>query len=234
MADCDLMLNIYATEDDIHLGCAKRARFVPPDATAQSHKTERKAFKACNLGVVYGARVPRIAVTAALTIGQAQRFYDLHRAMFPQVHEFCEQVVSHTRETRLMVLQDGWRKRTVPPFKPTTASNFPVQGTAAGILRRAVLGCHDAGLPLIATVHDSLVFEVRVEDAAALILTATRIMGDASEWFHPRAAAEGGRGRLGATAIPGAPQYWPPRRPVHPCRLPTAPGTRGTLEGAAA
>ena len=48
-----------------------------------------------------------------------------------------------------------------------------------------MLGCHDAGLPLIATVHDSLVFEVRVEDAAALILTATRIMGDASEWFIP-------------------------------------------------
>jgi hypothetical protein len=34
-------------------------------------------------------------------------------------------------------------------------------------------------------VHDSLVFEVRIEDAEALILTATRIMGDASEWFVP-------------------------------------------------
>jgi hypothetical protein len=60
-----------------------------------------------------------------------------------------------------------------------------VQGVAAGILRRAVLGVYVASLPLIATVHDSLVFEVRIEDTAALIETVIRIMGDASEWFVP-------------------------------------------------
>jgi hypothetical protein len=151
MAGCELLLDIYNTEDDVHLGCAKRAGLVPADATALSHKSERKAFKACNLGVVYGARVPRIAVTGNVTVGKARQFYDLHRAMFPEVHGFCEQVVSHTRAARLLVLQDGWRTRTAPPFKPTRAANAPVQGTAVGVLRRAVLGCHDAGLPLIAT-----------------------------------------------------------------------------------
>jgi DNA polymerase I-like protein with 3'-5' exonuclease and polymerase domains len=185
MADCGLLLNIYAAEDDVHLGCAKRAELVPMDATAASHKVERKAFKACNLGVVYGAQVPRIAITAGITPGKAQQFYDLHRAMFTEVHEFCERVIAHTREARLLVLQDGWRTRTVPPFKPTRAANAPIQGTGGGILRRAVLGCHEASLPLIATVHDSLVFEVRIEDAEALIRAVVRIMGDASEWFVP-------------------------------------------------
>jgi hypothetical protein len=185
MAGCGLLLDIYNTEEDVHLGCAKRAGLVPVDATTQTHKAARKGFKACNLGVVYGARVPRIAISAGITIGQAQSFCDLHRTLLSEVHEFTERVISHTRADRLLVLQDGWRKQTPHPFKPTTAANFPVQGTAAGVLRRAVLGCHDAGLPLIATVHDSLVFEVPVAAAEALILTATWIMGDASEWFVP-------------------------------------------------
>jgi DNA polymerase I-like protein with 3'-5' exonuclease and polymerase domains len=131
------LLDIYRTEDDLHLGCAKWARLVPPDATTKSHKAERKAFKACNLGVVYGARVPRIAATAGITLGKAQQFYDLHWAMFSEVHEFCDRVVEHTRATRLLVLQDGWRTRTLPPFRPTRAANAPIQGTAVGILRRA-------------------------------------------------------------------------------------------------
>jgi DNA polymerase I-like protein with 3'-5' exonuclease and polymerase domains len=80
---------------------------------------------------------------------------------------------------------DGWRKTVPPPFKATTAANFPVQGVAAGILRRAVLGCYAASLPLIATVHDSLVFEVRIEEVGDLVNTVIRIMGDASEWFFP-------------------------------------------------
>jgi DNA polymerase I len=185
LANCELMLEIYATEDDVHLGCAKRARLIPPDATAKSHAKERKAFKACNLGIVYGARPPRIAITGMITPGEAQYFYDMHRAMFMPIHGFCEDVISHTRAMRLMVLPDGWRKRTVPPFRPTVASNFPVQGTAACILRRAILACYRAGLPLIATVHDSLVFEVRIEDVEALVRTVTRVMGDASEWFVP-------------------------------------------------
>jgi hypothetical protein len=185
LAGCELLLDIYTTEEDLHLGCAKWAKIVPEDATPKSHKVERKAFKACNLGVVYGARVPRIAITGNMTLGKAQHFYDLHRAMFADVHEFTRQVIEHTREARLLVLQDGWRTRTLPPFKPTRAANAPVQGTAGGILRRAVLGCFDANLPLIATAHDSLVFEIDIQDAGALVLTVIRIMGDASEWFVP-------------------------------------------------
>jgi DNA polymerase-1 len=179
------MLETYNAEDDVHLGAAKRAGLVPPDATPQSHKRERKAFKACNLGVVYGARVPRIAVQSGTSLGQAQHFYDLHRALFPEVHEYCERGIEGARESRSQVLQDGWRKRICPPFRPTVAANFPVQGVAAGILRRAVLGVYEAFLPLIATVHDSLVFECRIEEAGDLIATVIRIMGDASEWFFP-------------------------------------------------
>lgn len=185
MAGCDLLLNIYATEEDLHLGCARWAKMVPQDATPQSHKAERKAFKACNLGVVYGARVPRIAITGNTTLGRAQLFYDLHRAMFAEVHEFTRRVIEHTREARLLVLQDGWRTRTLPPFKPTRAANAPVQGTGGGVLRRAVLSSFEANLPLLATVHDSLVYECDIQDAEALILTVIRIMGDASEWFVP-------------------------------------------------
>jgi hypothetical protein len=65
------------------------------------------------------------------------------------------------------------------------AANAPIQGTAAAIYRRAVVELHRAGLPLIATVHDSFVFECAIPEAADLIATVTRIMVEAGAYFLP-------------------------------------------------
>jgi hypothetical protein len=170
-------------DGDVHLECARRCNMVPPDAT--SAHPMRKVFKICDLAVVYRAGLPRIAAQLGMPVGEAHRFYDLHRRVFHRTHTFCECVIDTAEIEGVTVLQDFWRKTVPGPFRPATAANFPIQGSAAGILKHAVLGFHDAGLPLIGTIHDAAVFEVDAADAGDLITTATRIMVEAGEWFIP-------------------------------------------------
>ena len=151
----------------------------------KTHPEARRAFKACNLGVVYGARPRRIAAQLGVSESAAVGFYEAHRLQFARTHAFCERVIATAEEDRVTVLQDGWRKRIPAPFRPTTAANFPIQGTAALILRQAVLGFYAAGLPLLAPVHDAALFEVTLGEAADLIATASRIMTEAGAWFVP-------------------------------------------------
>jgi hypothetical protein len=184
LAGCSTMVDIYETEEDIHLGCAKRAKQAPPDATLKTHKPIRQVFKICNFRLAYGSSVRGLAAQLG-SMGKAQYFHDLHRATFPECHAFQAGSISYARTHTVVELPDGWRKLILPPFRSTVAANFPIQATAAGVLRRAVLDCYRAGLPLIATVHDSLVFEVPIADVEALVRTVIRIMGDASEWFVP-------------------------------------------------
>ena len=63
--------------------------------------------------------------------------------------------------------------------------NFGVQATAAAVLRLAVVLLGRAGLPLVATVHDSAVFVARAEDAAEVLLEAQRAMLAAAAYFCP-------------------------------------------------
>ena len=167
LAGCDAMLGAYHGGRDVHLETARLCGMVEPDAT-KDHPM-RKAFKVCNLAVVYQSSVRGIAAQLGVSEGKARYFYDLHHAHFHRVHQFIEDVISTAEAYRLTVLQDGWRKIVPAPFSRSTAANFVIQGTAASILRHAVLGFHDAGLPLLATVHDAAVFEVAIEDAEALI-----------------------------------------------------------------
>jgi DNA polymerase I-like protein with 3'-5' exonuclease and polymerase domains len=178
------MIDIYRTGEDIHLGCAKLAGQAPPEATLETHKSIRQAFKICNFRLAYGSSVRGLA-TQLGSMGRAQYFYDVHRAAFPACHEYLERSISYARTHSVVELPDGWRKRILPPFKSSVAANFPIQAMAAGVLRRGVVASYQAGLPLIATVHDALVFECQVDEVEALVRTVTQLMGDASEWFIP-------------------------------------------------
>jgi hypothetical protein len=183
-AEDHALLTAYAA-GDVHLEAARLCGLVPPEATAKTHKEERRRIKACNLGVPYGARPPRIAAQLGIDVGLASAFFDIHCRVFRRSHEFCERVIETAENDRVTVLQDGWRKIVPAPFRPTSAVNFPIQGSAASILRHAVLGFHAAGLPLIATVHDAAIFEVGLAEAHDLIATATRIMVEAGAYFVP-------------------------------------------------
>lgn len=170
---------------DVHLECARLCGMFRPDADSDALKRVRKQFKICNLAVVYQAGLSRIAGQLGLTEAEAGRWMAMHRQEFWEVHDYVSAVIDQALHDNVVIMQDGWRRALPSPFNRAAAANAPVQGTAAAIFRQAVLGMRRAGLPLIATVHDSFVFECRVSDAGDLIETVRRIMVEAGAYFLP-------------------------------------------------
>jgi DNA polymerase I len=170
---------------DIHLATAKMCGLVPESATGDTHPRERAQLKAVNLGLAYGARPPRIAAQLGVDLAMAEHLYRTHRRVFGRTHDYLASVVDTADTDRGTATQDGWWKRIVAPFRTTSALNYGVQATGAAILRRAIVFAERAGLPLVATVHDSLVFCCPVADAPAVLLEAERVMVAAAAYFCP-------------------------------------------------
>jgi DNA polymerase-1 len=170
---------------DVHLECAKLCNMLRSDATPAEIKQVRKEFKICNLAVVYQAGIRRIAAQLGKSEPEARRYMATHRQEFWELHDFMAAVIEQAMHENVVVMQDGWRRALPSPFNPAAAANAPIQGTAAAIYRRGVVDLHRASLPMIATVHDSFVFECTFPDAADLIATATRILVEAGAAFLP-------------------------------------------------
>jgi hypothetical protein len=181
--DRNFMAAYYA--GDVHLECARRCGMVTPDMDAKALKQVRKEFKVCNLAVVYQAGFQRIAAQLGRSEAEARRYMATHREEFWKLHAFVEAAIEQGMHEGQVVMQDGWRRALPAPFSRAAAANAPAQGTAAAIYRQAVLGIHRAGLPLIATVHDSFVFECAIAEAPDLITTATPILVAAGAYFLP-------------------------------------------------
>jgi hypothetical protein len=170
---------------DVHLECARLCGMIRPDTDAVAQKKARKQFKICNLAVVYQAGLFRIAGQLSVPEAEAGRFMAMHRQEFWDIHDYVAAAIDQAMHDGVVIMQDGWRRALPSPFNRAAAANAPVQGTAAAIYRLAVILMHRAGLPLIGTVHDSFVFECRIEEAGDLIATARRIMVEAGAYFLP-------------------------------------------------
>jgi hypothetical protein len=178
-------MDAYNAGSDVHLECARRCGMVAPDMTPDAIKRVRKEFKVCNLAVVYQAGIRRIAAQLGVPEAAARVYIATHRREFWKLHGFIEAAIEQAMHEGVVVMQDGWRRSLPSPFSRAAAANAPIQGTAAAIYRQAVMGMHGGGLPLIATVHDSFVFECAIPDAPGLIATVTRIMVEAGAYFLP-------------------------------------------------
>jgi DNA polymerase-1 len=148
-------------------------------------KRVRKEFKVCNLAVVYQAGPQRVAAQLGRPLAEARHYLATHRQEFWPIHRFVEAVIAQARHDNVVIMQDGWRRSLPSPFSRAAAANAPIQGTAAAMYRRGVVELHRASLPLIATVHDSYVFECALEEATDLIVTVTRILVEAGAYFLP-------------------------------------------------
>jgi DNA polymerase-1 len=151
----------------------------------------RRRAKIINYALLYGKTAFTLAKDIGVPQAAAQAFIDAYFAGFPEVRHFIDRTLARARETGVVSTLFG-RRRPVPEITSRNgairaaaervAVNLPVQGTAADILKRAMIDLH-AALPLqgsggawrarmILTVHDELVFEVRREAAdeiAALV-----------------------------------------------------------------
>src|SRR3954464_13690089 len=146
----------------------------------------RSIAKMVNYALLYGKSAFTLAKDIGVTQQEAQAFIDAYFAGFPKVRAFIDRTLEEARATGLVKTIDGRRRRMREPhgrdFQRRAAAereavNMPIQGTAADILKRAMIDVHAALLPhpearMILTVHDELLFEVpaaRADEFSALV-----------------------------------------------------------------
>ena len=147
------------------------------------HELRRRA-KIINYALLYGKTAFTLARDIGVAPAEAQAFIDAYFAGFPDVRAYIDRTIAGARETGVVTTMFD-RRRRVPELASRNGQirsaaervtvNMPIQGTAADILKRAMLDLHavlPADSPIILTVHDELLLEApetRAEEIAALV-----------------------------------------------------------------
>jgi DNA polymerase I len=189
IADIDALREAFTEGQDIHATTASEMFNVPLD---QMTPDVRRQAKAINFGVIYGISGWGLARNLRIPRDEAQGFIDRYFERFPGIRTYMDDTVAFAKEHGFVQTLFG-RKINTPEinnrgphagFAKRAAINAPIQGTAADVIRRAMIRMPKAiaGLPakMLLQVHDELLFEV--EDAAVddLIGIARDIMENAA------------------------------------------------------
>ena len=172
------LLEAFAAGRDIHRATAAEVGGVEE---AQVDGEMRRRAKAVNFGLIYGMSAFGLARQLGIERGEAQAYIDLYFDRYPGVRAYMEESRERARDRgyvetvfgrRLYLAEIKSRNAARRQYAERTAINAPMQGTAADVIKRAMVSLHEwtAGreseLRMIMQVHDELVFEV-AEDAVA-------------------------------------------------------------------
>jgi DNA polymerase-1 len=155
-----------------------------PASTLDPHELRRRA-KIVNYALLYGKTAFTLSKDIGVTPQAAQEFIDAYFAGFPRVRAFIDRTLEDARQSGMVTTMFG-RRRLVPELTSRNgqirsaaervAVNMPIQGTAADIMKRAMIAVHRAlaatDARMILTVHDELLFEVpeaRADEVAAVV-----------------------------------------------------------------
>jgi DNA polymerase-1 len=140
----------------------------------------RRAAKTINFGLMYGMGPINLSRQLGISFAEAQTFIDAYFRQFPAVKKYIEASIDRTRELGFTETMLGRRRylpdinspnRTIREAAERVATNTPVQGTAADIIKIAMVDIHRrlpatfGDVKMLLQVHDELVFEVPEKDA---------------------------------------------------------------------
>lgn len=174
------LLKAFAEGKDIHRATAAEVFGVPlDDVTAD----QRRSAKAINFGLIYGMSAFGLARQLGIPRGEAQRYMDLYFERYPGVLDYMARTREHAAEKGYVETLEG-RRLWLPEINSRNgmrrkaaereAINAPMQGTAADIIKKAMIAVDDwlqkenIDALMIMQVHDELVFEVRKEQQAEM------------------------------------------------------------------
>ena len=179
MADDENMIEAFAAGADIHTSTAARVFGVAPE---QVTPELRKRAKAVNFGILYGMGAHSLSEDLHIGIGQAKAYIESYFAAYPAIDAYLKNTVEQAYRDGYVTTLFG-RRRYIPELKmqnknmqhfgERVAMNSPIQGTAADIIKIAMIRVHEklqkSGLDarLVLQVHDELIVECAKKDAAA-------------------------------------------------------------------
>lgn len=155
----DLNMQEAYRSGDPYLQFAIQAGAVPKDATKDSHPAERAQFKACVLAVQYGMGPDSLALRIGQPVIRARQLLDQHRKVFRRFWQWSDDVFNNVVACNEISTLYGWKLRLKPDLNPRSVRNFPMQATAAEILRIACILIRERDVQLCAPVHDALLIE---------------------------------------------------------------------------
>lgn len=172
----EAMINAFKENKDIHTATAARVYGV---AEADVTKDMRRAAKAVNFGIIYGQTAFGLAGSLGIGRTEAKEIIDNYFLQYPGIKKYMDDTINYARETGYVKTLRG-RKRyladinsanqTVRGFAERNAINSPIQGTAADMIKLAMIKVHNAmknttlKSRMILQVHDELVFDVPVNE----------------------------------------------------------------------
>ena len=212
LADEEALIEAFQRGEDIHDRTALKV--FGPNSGLDKHELRRRA-KIINYALLYGKTAFTLARDIGVTAAVAQEFIDAYFGGFPKVRQFIDRTIEQAR-TRGFVETMFGRRRMVPELNSRNGQirqaaermtvNFPIQGTAADILKRAMIRVHEVlahrigsaepAARMILTVHDELLIEcpegasagvagqvsAAMENAAALKVPLTVDVGIGPNW----------------------------------------------------
>ena len=190
IAEIDSLKQAFADGLDIHAMTASEMFNVPLDEMTPDIRRQAKAI---NFGVIYGISGFGLARNLRIPRAEAQGFIDRYFERFPGIRKYMDNTVEFAKEHGYVQTLFG-RKIHTPEiaakgpragFAKRAAINAPIQGTAADVIRRAMIRMPDAiaHLParMLLQVHDELLFEVPEDAVEDTIATAKSVMENAAD-----------------------------------------------------
>ena len=189
VADIPTLKQAFADGIDIHALTASQMFDVPLD---QMTSEIRRKAKAINFGVIYGISGFGLARNLRIPRVEAQAFIDTYFTRFPGIRTYMDDTVAFAKEHGYVQTLFGRRIHTPEigakgphaGFAKRAAINAPIQGTAADVIRRAMVRMPEAiahvPAKMLLQVHDELLFEVDDSAVEELIQVAKQVMERAS------------------------------------------------------
>jgi DNA polymerase-1 len=191
------LLQAFAKQQDVHQATAAEVFGVHLDDVSSD---QRRSAKAINFGLMYGMSAFGLAKQLGIARGEAQEYVDLYFDRYPGVKAFMDNTREQARadgfiETvfgrRLYLPEINARNAQRRQYAERSAINAPMQGTAADIIKKAMITVHDwlqndrSGARMIMQVHDELVFEVEEDKVDAVRDRVVELMNGAAELSVP-------------------------------------------------
>ena len=191
------LLNAFAAELDIHKATAAEVFGLDPDEVTTDH---RRSAKVINFGLMYGMSAFGLAKQLSITRGEAQEYVDLYFERYPGVKAYMDGIRAQAHDLgyvetvfgrRLYLPEINDRNAQRRQYAERSAINAPMQGTAADIIKIAMIAVHKwikdsgANTRMIMQVHDELVFEVSKDSAEPVRDEIVTLMSGAADLAVP-------------------------------------------------
>ena len=204
IAQDQAMIEAFQNGEDIHARTAREIFDLGPEDEVTAD--QRRKAKEVNFGIPYGVSAYGLASRLGISNGEGKEMIDTYFERFPGIKAYMEETIAKAKEHRFVTTLSG-RKRWIPEidssnfarrgFAERTAINMPIQGTAADIIKLAMIQIQAMAereqwtSRMLLQVHDELVFEIHESELSTVPPKIQEAMESAMELSVPLAVEMG-------------------------------------------